>query len=119
MANDTIQLDRTVFAAITTLGTLSAAAFFSGTAAHDASDRIIYNAATGNLFYDSDGTGENAAVATPGDRKVRPSPACPLGVVTNACAIFLLVSDSEHLKIHVRSRSSLIVCTSLYEETTV
>ncbi len=60
--NDTIQLDRSIFAAITTLGTLSAAAFFSGAAAHDASDRIIYNSATGNLFYDSDGTGANAAV---------------------------------------------------------
>jgi len=60
--SDTIQLDRTVFAALTALGTLSAAAFFTGTAAHDADDRIIYNAATGNLFYDSDGTGANAAV---------------------------------------------------------
>ncbi len=61
-ANDTIQLDRSIFAAITTLGTLSAAAFFNGAAAHDADDRIVYNSATGNLFYDSDGTGANAAV---------------------------------------------------------
>ena len=61
-ANDTIQLDQSIFAAITTLGTLSATALFTGTAAHDADDRIIYNAATGNLFYDSDGTGANAAV---------------------------------------------------------
>ncbi len=61
-ANDTIQLDQSIFAAITTLGTLSAAAFFNGAAAHDADNRIIYNATTGNLFYDSDGTGANAAV---------------------------------------------------------
>ena len=61
-ANDTIQLDQSIFTAITTLGTLSAAAFFAGAAAHDADDRIIYNSATGNLFYDSDGTGAIAAV---------------------------------------------------------
>jgi len=61
-ADDTIQLDQSIFAAITTLGTLSAAAFFDGAAAQDADDRIIYNSATGNLFYDSDGTGATAAV---------------------------------------------------------
>jgi serralysin len=57
-----IQLDRSIFAAITTLGSLSAATFFKGTAAHDADDRIIYNSLTGSLLYDSDGTGANAAV---------------------------------------------------------
>ncbi|WP_428673516.1 lectin-like protein [Reyranella sp.] len=61
-ANDTIRLDQSIFTAITTLGTLSAAAFFAGPAAHDADDRIVYNAVTGNLFYDSDGTGAAAAV---------------------------------------------------------
>jgi Ca2+-binding RTX toxin-like protein len=61
-ANDTIRLDRSIFAAITTLGTLSASAFFQGAAAHDADDRVIYNSGTGNLFYDADGTGATAAV---------------------------------------------------------
>jgi Ca2+-binding RTX toxin-like protein len=61
-SNDTIRLDQSVFTAITTLGTLSAAAFFAGAAAHDSDDRIIFNSATGNLFYDSDGTGAAAAV---------------------------------------------------------
>ena len=61
-ANDTIQPDRSVFTAITTLGTLAAAAFFAGAAAHDADDRIIFNSATGNLFYDRDGIGDVAAV---------------------------------------------------------
>jgi len=61
-SSEKIALDRTVFAAITTLGTLAASAFFQGAAAHDANDRIIYNPVSGNLFYDSDGTGANAAV---------------------------------------------------------
>jgi len=61
-ANDTMLLDRSVFAALTTLGTLSSSAFVTGTAARDSSDRIIYNSTTGDLFYDSDGTGSTAAV---------------------------------------------------------
>ena len=43
-------------------GTLDAAAFHAGTAAADANDRIIYNSATGEIFYDSDGTGAAAQV---------------------------------------------------------
>jgi Ca2+-binding RTX toxin-like protein len=60
--NDKIQLDRSIFTAITALGTLSSTAFVVGAAAADASDRVIYNSATRNLFYDSDGTGASAAV---------------------------------------------------------
>ena len=43
-------------------GALSADAFRLGTAALDADDRILYDAATGALFYDRDGTGAAAAV---------------------------------------------------------
>lgn len=50
VAADTIWLDNAVFAALTVTGTLAAGAFFSGTAPHDASDRIIYNSATGNVL---------------------------------------------------------------------
>jgi Ca2+-binding RTX toxin-like protein len=60
--NETIQLDRSVFTAITTLGTLSAAAFFAGAAAHDLDDRIIFDSATGNLFYDSNGNADGGSV---------------------------------------------------------
>ena len=34
----------------------------AGTSAHDASDRVIYDAATGALWYVEDGTGSHAAV---------------------------------------------------------
>ena len=43
-------------------GSLSANAFFAGTAAHDADDRIVYDSATGNLFFDADGHGAGAAM---------------------------------------------------------
>jgi serralysin len=59
---DRIALDDAVFTAIGGLGGLNANAFFAGTAAHDADDRIIYDSATGNLFYDADGNGAGAAV---------------------------------------------------------
>ena len=60
--SDTIRLENAVFTALTTTGWLAAAAFWSGAAAHDASDRIIYNPATGALSYDSDGTGAAAPI---------------------------------------------------------
>ena len=56
VADDSIHLKQDVFDQIA-LGTLSAAAFRNGTAAADATDRIIYDSATGNLFYDEDGSG--------------------------------------------------------------
>ena len=43
-------------------GALSSAAFFTGTAAHDSNDHIIYDKAHGALYYDADGTGQSAAV---------------------------------------------------------
>jgi len=60
--SDRILLDDAVFAAIGSPGALNANAFFAGTAAHDSDDRIIYDSATGNLFYDADGNGAGAAV---------------------------------------------------------
>ena len=60
--DDTIALDKGIFTKIGPFGTLKPAAFFQGTHAHDATDRIIYNHATGALFYDDDGTGAHAQV---------------------------------------------------------
>jgi Ca2+-binding RTX toxin-like protein len=59
---DRIALDDAVFTAIGGLGGLNAAAFVTGSAAADGSDRIIYNSLTGQLFYDADGTGAGAQV---------------------------------------------------------
>jgi serralysin len=61
VADDTIHLDDAVFRGVKT-GQLSQAAFYAGAAAHDADDRIIYNANTGALSYDADGNGSGAAV---------------------------------------------------------
>lgn len=59
--DDTIKLDRDFFAGIGKLGTLASAAFFAGSEAHDPTDRVIYDKATGNLYFDADGNGAGAA----------------------------------------------------------
>ena len=56
--------------------TLDKAEFFVGSKAHDKSDRIIYNAKNGKLFFDHDGKG--------GDAKV----------------LFAILDDHLHLKVH-------------------
>jgi Ca2+-binding RTX toxin-like protein len=63
---DDIQLDANVFSDLGATGRFASgdARFFSGagaTAAHDASDRIVYDTSTGNLCYDHDGSGGDAA----------------------------------------------------------
>jgi Ca2+-binding RTX toxin-like protein len=60
--NDVIRLENAIFTKLVGTGTLSAAQFFAGSAAHDANDRIIYNAATGALFYDSNGNAAGGSI---------------------------------------------------------
>lgn len=60
--HDSILLERADFAGVGAVGALAAARFYVGAAAHDASDRIIYNDATGALIFDSDGTGANPGI---------------------------------------------------------
>ena len=64
-ADDVINLSKIIFTGLGTVGTtLTAAEFrtgFSNTAV-DADDRIIHNSSSGELFYDSDGTGAAVAV---------------------------------------------------------
>ncbi|SFK34612.1 Carboxypeptidase regulatory-like domain-containing protein [Nitrosomonas aestuarii] len=68
-AYDKIMLDDSVFDNLD-LGRLRASDFTTGTEARDATDMIIYNAQTGELYYDSDATGaanaEQFAQLTPG-----------------------------------------------------
>ena len=52
---DLIRLDDAFFAGIGPVGVLSADAFHIGATAADAEDRIVYNSATGQLFFDSNG----------------------------------------------------------------
>lgn len=60
---DTMKLENAIYKGLgTATGVLAAAAFYTGAAAHDANDRIIYNKVTGEIFYDADGTGAAAAV---------------------------------------------------------
>ena len=59
---DTIQLENTEVFSKLAAGTLIDAAFYRGAAAHDASDRIIYNPTTGALLYDSNGSAGGGAV---------------------------------------------------------
>ena len=65
--DDTIWLENKYFKG-TGSGTLTkplkmkADALFLGKTAHDSSDRILYDKASGGLFYDSDGSGSHAAV---------------------------------------------------------
>ena len=59
---DKIALDDAVFTAVGAPGALNPNAFFAGAAAHDADDRIVYDSATGQLFYDADGNGAGAQV---------------------------------------------------------
>lgn len=64
---DKIDLDHTIFAALTQVGvgsTLAAADFYASSngAAHLATDHVLYNTTTGALYYDVDGTGRTAPV---------------------------------------------------------
>jgi Ca2+-binding RTX toxin-like protein len=61
VSEDLVVLDHRVFNALT-VGQLNADAFFEGKAAHDADDRIIYDAKNGKLFYDADGKGGEDAL---------------------------------------------------------
>ena len=61
--DDTIQLENAIFTGLAN-GVLAAAAFVANATglAADASDRIIYNTVSGNLFFDADGIGAGARV---------------------------------------------------------
>lgn len=59
VADDTIRLENSIFAGLA-VGAMAASRFTIGAEAGDAGDRIIYDAATGALYFDADGTGAGA-----------------------------------------------------------
>jgi serralysin len=61
---DKLVLDDDVFAGLGPVGTLGAGLFRTGVniAAVDADDRVLYDSASGSLYYDADGSGFEAAV---------------------------------------------------------
>ncbi len=62
-ADDSIHLENAIFKKLgKKTGVLKKAAFWSGSKAHDASDRIIYDKKKGILYYDEDGSGSKSAV---------------------------------------------------------
>lgn len=65
--DDSIWLDNAVFTKVGKgsegkPGNLAKSMFWKGKAAHDSSDRIVYDEATGALYYDADGTGRATQV---------------------------------------------------------
>ncbi|WP_333703316.1 calcium-binding protein [Sphingobium yanoikuyae] len=69
--DDVISLFRSAFGGLGGYnGSLAFGAFQTGSVATEADDRILYDAASGNIFYDADGSGAGAAVlfaqVTPG-----------------------------------------------------
>ena len=61
---DRIELDHTAFAAFSghALGAIGAGELALGAAASTASQHLVYNGATGALYYDADGAGGQAQV---------------------------------------------------------
>jgi serralysin len=62
VGEDRILLDSFIFGSMAA-GALEADAFFLGATAGDAADRILYDAATGVLAFDADGSGAGKAIA--------------------------------------------------------
>jgi Ca2+-binding RTX toxin-like protein len=61
-ADDNFLLDDAVFSGVGPVGRIAAADFGVGATAADASDRVIYDASSGQLFFDADGDGAVAQV---------------------------------------------------------
>ncbi|EIM24711.1 M10 family metallopeptidase C-terminal domain-containing protein [Microvirga lotononidis] len=62
VADDTVYLENAVFSHLGRAGKLASAAFWTGSKAHDRSDRVIYDKKSGLLYYDPDGTGDSGQI---------------------------------------------------------
>jgi Ca2+-binding RTX toxin-like protein len=79
---DGIQLENAVFTALTRTGTLAATAFRSGSSFTTAAQRILYNPATGNLSYDSNGNARGGVQALIATLTTKPALTSSIFVVT-------------------------------------
>lgn len=59
--DDSILLENAVFAGLAS-GALNPNAFVTGTAAQDGNDRVLYDQATGRLYFDADGNGAGSQI---------------------------------------------------------
>ena len=59
---DHFELSSSVFTALPGSSTLDPSAFHAGASAQDADDHIVYDATTGNIYYDADGNGAAAQI---------------------------------------------------------
>jgi Ca2+-binding RTX toxin-like protein len=59
---DRMELDNALFKALLTEGPMAANQFGQGTAATTATQRMVYDQPSGNLWYDADGSGKGKAV---------------------------------------------------------
>ena len=61
---DTIELENAIFGSLSTVGVLAAGSFVAGAgvSAADADDFLLYDSASGALYYDADGSGAGEAV---------------------------------------------------------
>ena len=79
---DRIQLENAVFSALTRTGTLAATAFHSGRSLTSTDQRILYNPATGNLSYDSNGSARGGISELIATLSTRPALTSNVFVVT-------------------------------------
>ncbi|MGF9763302.1 calcium-binding protein [Microvirga sp. 0TCS3.31] len=63
VVDDAVWLSDTVFTNVGPEGRLKSWVFWTGSEAHDATDRIIYDSGQGVLYYDPDGTGATEQIA--------------------------------------------------------
>jgi ELWxxDGT repeat protein len=79
---DRIQLENTVLPALTRTGNLAATAFRSGSDFTSTAQRILYNPATGNLSYDSNGSASGGISAFIATLSTRPALSSSMLIVT-------------------------------------
>lgn len=93
-AGDLIRLDQTAYTGLTATGSLSASAFTTGTKATTADHRVIYDSATGKLFYDADGSGKTAAIQIALLSNKASLSASNFAVVNDSVSLLSVIGDS-------------------------